>query len=67
MATQLLSKKTVAARLEMSTRTLERLIKEGKFPKPSVYLPTTGVGKSDSVRWTESEVETWIARREPPQ
>lgn len=63
MATRLLRKKAVAARLDVSTRTVDRWIKDGKFPKPNVVLPSTGERGGDIERWTIVAVEAWIAER----
>lgn len=60
MATQLLSKKTVAKRLDVSTRTVDRWVSLGKFPKP-IILPATGEkGEKAAARWSELTVESWI-------
>lgn len=60
MATQLLSKKTVARRLDVSTRTVDRWVAIGKFPKP-IILPATGEkGEKEATRWSELIVESWI-------
>ena len=47
----------VLNRLAVSRPTLYRWIKEGHFPKP-IKLADNG-----AARWTEEEVEEWIAER----
>ena len=50
----LLSKKTLCARLSLSTRTLENMVAAGQFP------PGVRIGKF--VYWTETVVATWQKR-----
>jgi len=51
---RILSKKSVAGRLDVSTRTVERMVEAGEFPQPTHTLPG---GQS---RWFEAIVENWI-------
>lgn len=62
MALRLLSSKSVAARLDVSVKTVLRLVKEGKFPDPAMTMPGGGH------RWYEHDVEIWLAgqRITPP-
>lgn len=50
----LLSKKTLSARLSLSTRTLENMVATGQFP--------AGVRIGKFVYWTETVVATWQKR-----
>jgi predicted DNA-binding transcriptional regulator AlpA len=57
---QLLGKKEVAARIGVHPEHLARMVREGKFPKP---IRLGGNGKTNRVRFVESEVEGWIATK----
>ena len=50
----LISKADVAARLHLSERSLEKLVRAGKFPPP------LRLGKK--VHWVESVVTRWLAQ-----
>jgi len=52
-AERLLRKKETASRVSLSTRTLDRKIAEGLFPK--------GIKIGSAVRWRESVIDQWIA------
>lgn len=52
---KLLSKKTVADRLEVSPKTIDRMIETGEFPAATHVL-----GGGQTLRWMESVVEYWI-------
>lgn len=56
---ELLTKKQVAEMRNQSTRTIDRDVDAGRFPK-GIKL---GKGKSGAVRWPRSVVEQWIASR----
>jgi len=56
---ELLTKKQVAQLRKQSTRTVDRDVDAGRFPK-GIKL---GKGKSGAVRWPRSVVEQWIADR----
>lgn len=58
-ANELLTKKQVAQLRKQSTRTIDRDVESGRFPK-GIKL---GTGKSAAVRWPRSVVEKWIADR----
>jgi prophage regulatory protein len=51
---QLLNKATLAARLSLSTRTIENMVKNREFP------PGVRIGKF--VYWTETAVAAWQQR-----
>jgi excisionase family DNA binding protein len=50
---ELLSSRQVAKRLSMSTRTLWRLVAEGKFPQPIRY-------NRKLVRWRSDDVDRYV-------
>lgn len=52
---KLLSKKTVAERLEVSPKTIDRMIETGEFP-PATHV----LGGGQTLRWMEPVVENWI-------
>jgi len=54
----LLSKGAVAALLDTSTRTLQRMVQTQKFPKPTHRIGTQS-------RWRRSVVEGWINDGQP--
>jgi predicted DNA-binding transcriptional regulator AlpA len=56
---ELLTKKQVAQIVKRSTRSIDRDIEQGNFPR-GIKL---GTGKSGAVRWPRSVVEQWIAER----
>ncbi len=56
---ELLTKKQVAQVVKRSTRSIDRDIEQGNFPR-GIKL---GTGKSGAVRWPRSVVEQWIAER----
>lgn len=56
---ELLTKKQVAQIVKRSTRSIDRDIEQGNFPK-GIKL---GAGKGGAVRWPKSVVEDWIAQR----
>lgn len=51
---RLLSIREVEARVGLKQPTIYAWMKDGRFPRPRVLGPRT-------VRWTESEIETWVA------
>lgn len=51
---RILSKKSVAAKLDVSTRTVERMVEAGEFPQPTHTLA------SGQPRWFEPVVDNWI-------
>jgi predicted DNA-binding transcriptional regulator AlpA len=53
--TRLLSSKTVAAQLDVSQKTLFRMVKDGRFPAPAISLTGT-----DGLRWFKCEVDLWV-------
>ena len=53
----LIGRNEVARRIGVSTSTLDRLRKEGGFPKPRQ------VGKA-AIRWDAAEIDEWIESRE---
>tara|TARA_R110002073_G_scaffold8027_22_gene44934 strand:- start:23358 stop:23609 length:252 start_codon:yes stop_codon:yes gene_type:complete len=57
LANELLTKKQVSEVLKISTRTLHRLVVEGKFPH--------GLRVSKSPRWQRSTVEQFIDSLKP--
>lgn len=56
---ELLTKRQVAQIRNQSTRTVDRDIENGRFPK-GIKI---GNGKGGAVRWPRSVVEKWIADR----
>jgi predicted DNA-binding transcriptional regulator AlpA len=58
-ANELLTKKQVAQLRKQSTRTVDRDIENGRFPK-GLKL---GSGKGGAVRWPRAVVEQWIAEK----
>jgi predicted DNA-binding transcriptional regulator AlpA len=53
----LLDGKTVAERLNLKKKTFQRfLLRDETFPKPVRFSPRI-------VRWVETEVDEWIARK----
>lgn len=54
---KLLSKRSVASRLDVSPKTIDRMVAAGDFPAPSMTLGP----KSD--RWLEDVVTLWLARK----
>lgn len=56
---RLMSKKTVAKRLAVSPKTVDRWVKAGRFPKP-IILPSSGQNERETVRWDKIQVETWV-------
>lgn len=52
---KLLAKKPVAAYLAVHGRTLSRMVKDGRFPRPDVQLSPT------APRWRLSTVQAFIA------
>ncbi len=59
LADELLTKKQVAQLRQQSIRTVDRDVKDGRFPA-GIKL---GAGKGGAVRWLRSTVEKWIADR----
>lgn len=54
---RLLSKRTIAARLDVSTKTIDRMVDAGEFPPPSVSLgPKTE-------RWFEAALVLWMTQK----
>lgn len=60
--TPLLSKRQVAAMTGFHPEHLMRLVRQGKFPKPIKFGPSTNC----AVRFVETEVDAWIADRHHP-
>lgn len=60
MALKLLSSKSVATRLDVSVKTLLRLVKDNEFPSPVMTMP------GGSHRWYEHDVEIWLAAQKIP-
>lgn len=56
MTGQLVDIKQVAEKLNVSTRTIERLMSRRKFPKP------IKIGRQN--RWREGTIEAWLAKGE---
>ena len=56
MATTVLRKSAAARRVGYSVRHLERLAKQGRFPKP-IKIGARAAG------WLEAEIEEWLAQR----
>lgn len=56
---RLMSKRTVAKRLEVSPKTIDRWVKMGRFPRP-IILPSSGDEERISARWKELDVDVWI-------
>jgi len=54
----LLTVEQVAERLSMSVRSLQRMVKHGKFPPPIRYTRRL-------VRWKRSELTAWVDRQRP--
>ena len=52
-AIELLSIKIVAARMDLSQRTIRRLVEEGKFPKPRRIV-------AGHPRWLRSDFQTYL-------
>lgn len=50
-----LTRKEVAARLGVSTRTLDRYTKAGRFIQPALWFGTP--------RWSEAEVDDWVKKK----
>lgn len=55
----LLKKTDVCARLALSARTLEGMVKEGTFPPP--------VRMGKFVYWSEKSIHSWMVRQFGPQ
>jgi len=55
MTDKILSKKQVAEHISFSTRTLERMVDEGRFPAPF----RLGQG-SVRIGWKQSQVQEWL-------
>ena len=53
--TRLLTRKDLSERLQISPRTLSRMVSDQRLPRPIL------IGRS--VRWPEEVIETWIARQ----
>ena len=56
---KLLTKKQVSEILQVSTRTIDRMIEDDRFPR-GIKI---GSGRSAGVRWPESVPYDWIAQR----
>jgi len=54
----LLTVEQVAERLSMSVRSLQRMVKRGKFPPPIRYTRRL-------VRWKRTELTAWVDRQRP--
>lgn len=54
---RLVSKRNVAARLDVSERTIERLVERGEFPQP-VRL------SANRISWRSDEIDRFIDSRE---
>lgn len=52
----LLDRRGLAEYLDCSVRTLDRMISAGQLPEPQI-------GVKNCARWTESQIEKWIASR----
>lgn len=59
MAAPLMTKKEVAARLNMHPGSVMRMVRAGTFPRP---LRTAGSWRGP-VRWRAEDVEAWIIER----
>ena len=53
--TRLLTRKDLADRLQISPRTLSRMVSDQRLPRPIL------IGRS--VRWSETEIESWISKQ----
>ena len=58
---QLLSAKSLAKQLSISTRTLWRYRSSGRLPRP---VQIGGVG---AIRWLQHDIDKWIGMSCPPQ
>jgi predicted DNA-binding transcriptional regulator AlpA len=58
-ANELLTKKQLAEILKLSTRTIDRMISEDRFPK-GIKINSS---KGGAVRWAKSVALDWIAQR----
>ena len=54
---RLVSKRTVARRLDVTIRTLNRWIESNEMPAPTVILP------GDNPRWIADVIDEWAVRR----
>ena len=54
------SRKTIAERLEVSEKTLQRMVSAGDFPPPGAVV---GAGHP---RWLESVVDAWMILNNKP-
>ena len=52
----------LAEKLGVSQTTIYRWVEDGHFPRPMVLGPETE-SKNSSIRWSWSEVETWLENR----
>lgn len=53
--TQLLTKRELSQKLKLSTRTIDRRVAAGDFPR--------GLKVGAAVRWPEEEIDRWVAGR----
>lgn len=51
---QLLTREDLCQRLQISKRTVSRLVAAGKFPPP--------IRLGHSIRWRSADIESWIQR-----
>jgi excisionase family DNA binding protein len=51
-STHTLTRKDVAERLQLSPRTLSRMVQDGRLPRPKK------IGRN--IRWSEVEFESWL-------
>mgnify|MGYP000903576734 CR=1 FL=1 len=51
-----LSRKDVADRLGISTRTVSRMVADGRLPAPDFRLP----GRCGGLRWQSATFEEWV-------
>lgn len=56
----LLSRTEVCKRLSLSRKTVERLERDGKFPKPNCYV-------NGLARWTDTTVQNWLNQNNKPK
>lgn len=57
---QLLSKAEVAEKIGIHPESVMRLVRDGNLPKP---IRIGGAGKTNRVRFVETEIEDWIAAK----
>jgi excisionase family DNA binding protein len=59
MGVELIEKHELAKLLGVSTRSIDRWISNGEFPKGIKF----GSGSKTAVRWPKSAVEAWVAKK----